>query len=111
MVHGVVVDVVADGEHRVVEGGGPSPGEAHALVAGDVDDEGAGRELRQVLLRQEHQRRRGVLEHAVDDDVVPGEERGQRLRTVLSERNTAPRVEGVVGHVVVEVDDPCRVDR
>ncbi len=63
------------GSSKVV---GPRPAEAHALVAGDVDDQAARPEGREVRGPQVGQRRGGVLERAVDDDVVLGEVRRQR---------------------------------
>ena len=65
---------------------GPRPAEAHPLVAGDVDDEAARRERRQVVVGEEHQRSVGVLQHAVDDDVVLGEEGRQRHPAVVGQR-------------------------
>ena len=67
-----------DGEHRVVEGRGTGPLEAHALVARHVDDQAARSEGRGVGRAEVGQRRGGVLEGAVDDDVALGEERRDR---------------------------------
>ena len=86
---------------------GPRPAESHALVAGDVDDQGAGRARREVVVGEERQRGVGVLEHAVDDDVVLCEELGQRH---LPSSVTA-WLTRAVGVVVVEVHDPRGVDR
>ena len=83
------------------------PAESHALVAGDVDDQGAGCEGREVVVGEERQRGVGVLQNAVDDDVVLREELGQRHAAVLGDR--VVHRAGVV--VVVEVHDPCGVDR
>ena len=84
VVDGVVVDVVADREHRLGERGGPRPAETHPLVAGHVDDQAAGREGGQVVVGDEDQRRVGVLQHAVDDDVVLGEEGRQAAPGAIS---------------------------
>ena len=66
-----------------------------------------GVDVREVVVGHEHQRGVGVLEHAVDDDVVLREELGQRHPAVLRDRVAHLRR----GVVVVEVDDPCGVDR
>ena len=106
MVHGVVVDVVAHLEHRLGEGGGFRPAEAHALVAGDVHDQAAGPEGGQVLGAQVGQRRVGVLQRAVDHDVARGEERRQRHAPALGDDLAQERRLAVV----VELRDPDRVD-
>ncbi len=107
VVDAVVVDVVPDDEGRLSAGGGSCPGETHALVAGDVDDQGARREGGQVVVDKEDQWRIGVLQHTVDDDVVPGQEFGERNLAVVGGHLAAARV--VV--VVVEVQHVCGVDR
>ena len=60
----------------------------------------------QLLVRDEHQRRVGVLEDAVDDHVVVGEELVDRLVAAVE----LERVAGAVG-VLLEGDHPNRVDR
>ena len=60
-----------------------------------------GREGGQVLLGEEDQRCVGVLQHAVDDDVVLGQERRQRHAPVAGDRGLTPL--GVV--VAVQVHD------
>src|SRR4029453_14680480 len=60
-----------------------------------------------VVVGHEGDRGISVLEHAVDDDVVLGEEPCKADPAVLGDRVAHPRP-GVVG---VEVDDPCRVNR
>ena len=106
MVHGVVVDVVTHFEHRLGEGGGFRPAEAHALVAGHVHDQAAGPEGGQVLGAQVGQRRVGVLQRAVDHDVALGEERRQRHAPALGDDLAQERRLAVV----VELRDPDRVD-
>ena len=54
------------------------PAEAHAHVAGDVDDQASRSEGGQIVLGDEDQGRAGILENAVDDDVVVREEAGHR---------------------------------
>ncbi len=54
----------------------------------------------------EHQRRVGVLQHAVDHDVVLGQEVRQRHPAALAQRTAAARV----ARVAIEVHDARRVD-
>lgn len=81
MVDPVVVHAIADAEHRLAERRGPGELEAHALVTGHVDDEAARGVKTKVVVGNEHQRRVGVLQDAVDDDVLLGEELRHRHRT------------------------------
>ena len=106
VVDGVVVHPVRDGEHRVVERRRHGPREPHALVAGHVHDEAAPPEVRQVLGLEVGQRRRGVLQRAVDDDVRLGQVRGQGHPAALGDDVGDGRLPGVV----VELPDPHRVD-
>src|SRR6478609_449410 len=107
VVDGVVEHVVADEEGGVGEGRRLRPAETHALVARHVDDDAARRHPLEVVVRHERDRGVGVLEHAVDDDVVLGEELPEGHRAVLGDRVAHAR-RRVVG---VEVHDPGRVDR
>ena len=107
MVDGVVVHPAADGEHGVLEAGGPSPLEAHPRVAGDVDDERPGSEDLEVDSPQIRQGSGDVLEGAVDDDVVRGEELRER-DDPLRRQHLALMELGVFG---VELDDLRAVDR
>ena len=66
-----------------------------------------GDELGQVVVGEEHQRVVGVLQHAVDDDVVLAEELRER-HPALGGDGVAHPAGGVVG---VEVQDPGGVDR
>jgi hypothetical protein len=65
-----------------------------SLVAGHVDEQAPGREGPELVLVDEHQRGVGVLEGAVDDDVMLGKELGDRLRTRRIDRQRARRVDG-----------------
>jgi hypothetical protein len=86
---------------------GRAPAESHGLVAGDVDDQGTWCHVRKVVVCQERERRISVLEHAVDDDVVLGEELCKAHPAVLRDRVAHSRR----GVVAVEVDEPCGVNR
>ena len=86
MIDAVVGDPITHLEGRLVERGRTRPAEAHALIAGHVDDQGAGGQSRQVGFGEEHHRRVRVRQHAVDDEVVLGEEAGQVLRPVVGDR-------------------------
>ena len=59
----------------------------------------------EVLVHHEHQRRVGVLQDAVDDDVVAGQDLRERLRRL--ERERARRV----GRIALEVPHPHRRER
>src|SRR5258706_9364163 len=59
VVHAVVVNVIADREHRLSEGCRPSPAESHALVTGHVHEETAGPEGGQAVAGGEHPRGSG----------------------------------------------------
>jgi hypothetical protein len=108
VVDGVIVDPVPDGEHGVLEARRPCPAEAHALVTGDVHDEAAALERRQIVVDEEHRRVVGVLQHAVDDDVVLGDEvRERHGRAVLEGDDAAV---WLVGRVLV-MEDVHEVDR
>ena len=106
MVDAVVEDVVAHDERRVLKTRRAGVGEAHAQVAGDVDDQAAGAERRHVLVAQVDERGRGVLEGAVDDDVVLREVGRQRLASALGDHLALLAV-----RVVLELADPHGVDR
>ena len=99
--------MVADRDHGLGEGRGARPAEAHALVAGHVHDQAAAREGAQLAGGDEHQRRVGVLQHAVDHDVVPGEEVRQRYPAGVRQGVTAAGVAGVT----LEVNHARGVDR
>ena len=75
------------------------PAEAHAGVARDVDDQAARSEGGQVVLGDEDQWCAGILEHAVDDDVVVGEEAGHRDGPVRRIRPGPVRRIRVVSHL------------
>ena len=107
VVHRVVVHVAADLDGRLHERRRLRPGESHAFVARDIDDQAAGRERVELTLVEEDQRRIGVLQHAVDDDVVLREELRDRHGPVVREREAPTRP----GLVSLEVHDAGRVDR
>ena len=107
MVDGVVVHAVSHVDDGFGQRGRPRPAEPHSLVAGHVDEECARRESREIVFRHEDQRRAGILQHAVDDDVVVREEACHRDRT---RRRIRPcSVWGVL--VMSQLDYLCRVDR
>ena len=66
-------------EDRICEGRRPRPFEAHARIASDVDEERPAPKELYLVIRDEDQRGVGVLEGAVDDDVVLGKELGDGL--------------------------------
>ena len=99
MVDGVVVDVATDREGRLGERRRPRPLEAHALVTGHVDDQAAALEQLEILVGDEDQRVIGVLQDAVDDDVVPGQVLRQRAALRVRQLR-APRRIGIVSVVV-----------
>ena len=77
VIYTVVGDAVAHGQHRFREACGLGEREPHAGVTGHVNDQAAWGELSQLRIRDEHQRRIGVLQHAVDHNVVPSQELGR----------------------------------
>ncbi len=110
VVDGVVRDVGADGEGRVVERGGPRPTEGHRLIAGHIDDHAARLERREIVLDQECQWRIGVLKDAVDDDIVLGEKLRQGSPPAVDE-GVALRSAARARRLLVELHDVGGVDR
>ena len=74
MVDPVVMEAAcADGEHRLCKSRRACPFEPHTRVARHIDEQATGAKAVGLVLGDEHERVVGVLKHAVDDDVVIGE--------------------------------------
>ncbi len=73
MVHGVIARAAREREHRIGERRRTRPFKAHPLIAGNVDEQAPGSKKAQLLAADEDERVVGVLQDAVDDDVMLGE--------------------------------------